>query len=106
MHTKHRFKRKSESLLKDLTKNLVLKSDVSGKPLRNEGNENCIIAQNKWKQYTDYMIVFIGFKKGTALWFEMCVGWRRINRYIETNTGIEKGCVKAVSRIYKEHCNN
>lgn len=35
IHTKHRFKRKSESLLKELTKNLILRNDVSGKPLKN-----------------------------------------------------------------------
>lgn len=42
---RYRFKRKSESLLKDLPKNLVLKNDVSGKPLKDEGNETCTIAQ-------------------------------------------------------------
>lgn len=39
IRTKHRFKKKSESLLKDLTTNLVLKNDVSGKPLKRENNE-------------------------------------------------------------------
>ena len=44
IRTKHKFKKKSESLLKDLTKNLVLKNDVSGKPLKNEGNGTCTVA--------------------------------------------------------------
>lgn len=44
---RYRFKKKSESFLKDLTKNLVLKNDVSGKPLKNEGNETWIIAQQE-----------------------------------------------------------
>lgn len=44
---RYRFKKISESFLKDLTKNLVLKNDVPGKPLKNEGNENCAIAQQE-----------------------------------------------------------
>lgn len=46
---RYRFKKKSESFLKDLTKNLVLKNDVSGKPLKkkNEGNETWTIAQQE-----------------------------------------------------------
>lgn len=49
IRAKHRYrsKKKSESFLKDLTKNLVLQNDVSGKPLKNEGNETCTIAQQE-----------------------------------------------------------
>ena len=32
---------------KGLFENLVLKNDVSGKPLKNEGNETCVIAQQE-----------------------------------------------------------
>lgn len=76
IHAKHRykFKKKSESFLKDLTKNLILKNDVSGKPLKNEGNETWTIAQQEWKQYKNYKIAFIGFKEKTAMCFGSLCG--------------------------------
>lgn len=44
IRTKHRFQKKSESLLKDLTTNPVLRSNVSGKPLKPENNETCTVS--------------------------------------------------------------
>lgn len=74
-------------MLKDLTKNLVLKNDVSGKPLKNEGNETCPIAQQEWKQYQNYVIVFIGFKKGTAMCFGyVCWAGEGLRQLEEANT--------------------
>lgn len=62
---------------KGLNQEPGLENDVSGKPLKNEGNEAYTIAQYKWKQYKIYMIVFIGFKKETTTICVLGVGGRR-----------------------------